>query len=291
MNPANAKTIQIFLPTGEPRGIRIAELTTRVVQAVLIPRSDLADAKSRSELDQVAVYFLFGGSEDQAKPIVYIGQTEDVRKRLDNHNSNKEFWRTAVLGISKTQSFTQAHIRWLEWYCMAKAREINRFSLDNGSTPSEPFTTEPMKADLLDAFDTLSPLLSTLGYPIFEPVSKPASTEFYYLRAKGTDARGRYVEDGFLVMAGSLGRKDIVQSARQTVSSLRAKLSDSGVIVDEGDHIRFVEDYLFDTPSGAAVTALGRSANGWIEWKTDDGKTLSEMKRGPIAESQATDQW
>lgn len=44
-NP-NAKTLQIFLPTGEPRGIRIAELTTRIVQAVLIPRSDLATAKA-----------------------------------------------------------------------------------------------------------------------------------------------------------------------------------------------------------------------------------------------------
>ena len=84
MNTPNAKTIQIFLPTGEPRGIRVAELTTRIVQAVAIPRSDLATAKARAELDHVAVYFLFGESEGAAKPIVYIGQTEDVRKRLDH---------------------------------------------------------------------------------------------------------------------------------------------------------------------------------------------------------------
>jgi hypothetical protein len=44
---ATAKTIQIYLPTGEPRGIRIAEITTRIVQAVLIPRSDLAQGKLR----------------------------------------------------------------------------------------------------------------------------------------------------------------------------------------------------------------------------------------------------
>lgn len=165
MTNSQAKTIQIFLPTGEPRGIRIAEFTIRTVQAVLIPRSELSEAKVRSELDQIAVYFLFGDSEESAKPIVYVGQTEDVRKRLDNHNTKKDFWRTAVLRISRTQNFTQAHIRYLEWYCVKKAKEIGRYALDNDQNPSKPFVTEPIEADILDAFDTLSTLLSTLGYP------------------------------------------------------------------------------------------------------------------------------
>ena len=38
------QTIQFFLPQGEPRGIRIADITTRIVQAVLVPRSKLAEA-------------------------------------------------------------------------------------------------------------------------------------------------------------------------------------------------------------------------------------------------------
>ena len=80
MTNSQAKTIQIFLPTREPRSIRIAEFTIRTVRAVLIPRSELAEAKAKSELDQIAVYFLFGDTEESANPIVYIGQTEDVRK-------------------------------------------------------------------------------------------------------------------------------------------------------------------------------------------------------------------
>mgnify|MGYP001224115633 CR=1 FL=1 len=31
------KTIQIYCPNGEPRGVRIAEITTRIVQAVVGP--------------------------------------------------------------------------------------------------------------------------------------------------------------------------------------------------------------------------------------------------------------
>ena len=75
-----AKTTPIYLPSGEPRGVRSAEITTRIVQSVLIPRSDLTQGKLRMELNLPGIYFLFGEDEEGAKPIVYIGQTEDARK-------------------------------------------------------------------------------------------------------------------------------------------------------------------------------------------------------------------
>jgi len=54
------QTIQFFLPEGEPRGIRVADITTRIVEAVLVPRSKLPEAANRRELEKVGVYFLFG---------------------------------------------------------------------------------------------------------------------------------------------------------------------------------------------------------------------------------------
>ncbi len=243
-NP-EAKTIQIFLPTGESRAMRVAELTTRIVQAVLIPRADLREAKGRSELDRVAVYFLFGESDEQAKPIVYIGQTEDVRKRLDSHNSNKDFWKTVVLGISKTDSFTQAHIRYLEWYCIQQTQSCGRFLLDNDQRPTKPYVTEPMEADLLDVFTTLSTLLSTLGFPVFEPLVARNSSEQFFIRGKDVNATGELFEDGFVVRAGALVRRTIAKSATTTVTSLRDKLRESDVLVEEDDQLRFAQNYLF----------------------------------------------
>jgi len=38
MNPT-PKTIQSILPGGDPRGIRIAEMTTRIVKVIEVPRS------------------------------------------------------------------------------------------------------------------------------------------------------------------------------------------------------------------------------------------------------------
>jgi GIY-YIG catalytic domain len=223
-NP-NAKTLQIFLPTGEPRGIRIAELTTRIIQAVLIPRSELATAKTRPELDHLSVYFLFGDSEEAAKPIVYVGQTEDVKKRIDHHNGSKDFWQTAILVISKTHSFTQAHIRYLEWYCIKKAKEIGRYDLNNDQIPSKPFVPEPMEADLLDAFDALATLVATLGHPVFEPIAKNGAAEQFFLKGKDAEAVGDLVEDGFVVRAGSIARVEVVPSAQDTVPSMRRSSS------------------------------------------------------------------
>ena len=47
MTDKRPQTIQFFLPQGEPRGIRIADITTRIVQAVLVPRSKLSEAAMR----------------------------------------------------------------------------------------------------------------------------------------------------------------------------------------------------------------------------------------------------
>ena len=38
------QTIQIFLPSGDPQGIRIAEITTRIVRVIEVPRSLLASS-------------------------------------------------------------------------------------------------------------------------------------------------------------------------------------------------------------------------------------------------------
>lgn len=60
MTDKRPQTIQFFLPQGEPRGVRIADITTRIVQAVLVPRSKLGHAAKREEIRRAGVYFLFG---------------------------------------------------------------------------------------------------------------------------------------------------------------------------------------------------------------------------------------
>lgn len=159
------KTLQIFLPGGDPRGIRVAEITTRIVQVIEVPRSLLQDFLRMQESEQVALYFLFGESDDGSELKVYIGQTGDLRSRLPTHHKQKDFWERALVLVSRTNSLTQTHALFLEWYCLQASRKAGRYADENGNSGSKPHTPAPLEADCLEIFETGHVLLATLGYP------------------------------------------------------------------------------------------------------------------------------
>ena len=79
------QTIQIYLPKGNPRGLRIAEITTRTVYLYEVPRTLLDDFFKLDESKQVGVYFLVGNNDEDSLPRLYIGQTGDLATRLREH--------------------------------------------------------------------------------------------------------------------------------------------------------------------------------------------------------------
>jgi hypothetical protein len=282
---AAPKTIQIFLPSGDPRGLRIAEITTRIVQVIEVPRSRLDEFARMPESSQVGVYFLFGSAEDGAEQQVYIGQTGDLRTRLNSHLAKKAFWQRALLLVSRTNSLTQTHALFLEWHCLKLATAANRYAVENGNAGSKPHTPAPLEADCLEIFETGSILLATLGFPVFEALGKVAGAEIFHCNSAGSDARGMLTDDGFVVLKGSIGRRENVPSIRGTSDErFRAKLIDLGVMRVDGDKVVFERDHLFGSPSMAAVALLGRSDNGWTTWKSKDGRTLNEVKRQGASE-------
>ena len=277
-----AKTIQIFLPSGDPRGLRIAEITTRIVQVIEVPRTRLDEFARMPESAQVGLYFLFGSADDGAEPQVYIGQTGDLRARLASHHAKKEFWQRALVVVSRTNSLTQTHALFLEWHCLRQTAEVGRYAIENGNAGSKPHTPAPLEADCLEIFETAGILLSTLGFPIFDQVvgRSDAAREIFLCRAVGTDGRGVMTDDGFVVLKGSVGRRRNVKSVVVTSTErFRARLVESGVVRVEGDLVVFEKDHLFNSPSMAAVALVGAHLNGWLVWKTQDYRTLDEIHR------------
>lgn len=287
---ADAKTIQIFLPAGDPTGLRVAEITTRIVRVIDVPRKLLGDFQQRPEAAAVGLYFLLSGDPEAGKPRAYIGQTENVGQRLQEHHKQKDFWNRAVVVTSRTQSLTQTHIRFLEWHCIRKAKEAARYVTENGKDEKRPHAPEAMEAEILEVFDTAKTLLATLGYPVFESLTRPAERkeELFYLTGRGASATGLYTAEGFVVLKDSTAAADNVPSIQGTAdAAFREKLKSTGILVPQAGHLVFASDHLFSAPSAAAVAVLGRTANGWIEWKAASGKTLDELKRktAPIAVS------
>ena len=144
------QTIQIFLPAGDPRGMRVVEITTRIVRVIEVPRSQLADFLKMPEAQQVGVYFLMGELSEAGLPLAYIGQSGNVGNRLVQHNQGndrgKDFWNRALLVISLTNSMTQTHALFLEWFAICQATKAGRYSLENGNTGSQPYTPVPLQA-------------------------------------------------------------------------------------------------------------------------------------------------
>ena len=290
------QTIQIFLPSGDPRGMRVAEITTRIVRVIEVPRSQLADFLKMPEAQQVGVYFLMGELSEAGLPRTYIGQSGSVGKRLEQHHQNKDFWNRAFVVISLTNSLTQTHALFLEWLAIAEATKAGRYGLENGNTGSQPYTPAPLQADCHEIHETSATLLATLGQPIFEPLTSAPTAkgivELFYCKGSGADGVGEYTTEGFVVHKGSKGRAEIVPSIQGTSHErMRSQLITEGVLTEiagsAGSLLVFTRDHLFSSPSTAAMAVMGRSANGWVEWKTASGKTLDEVKRQGVISTNA----
>jgi hypothetical protein len=253
-----------------------------------VPRSLLQDFLKMDESDQVSLYFLFGDAEDGGDPRVYIGQTGGLRTRLVSHNQKKDFWQRALVLTSRTNSLTQTHGLFLEWHSLQEANRAGRYATENGNAGTNPHTPAPLQADCVEIFETGRTLLATLGYPLFEAVASPvvgtktaaSSEEVFYLKASGSDARGLYTPEGFVVLKGSTGRRANVPSIVDTGEGrFRKKLVETGVMVEDGEQVVFPKDHLFGSPSMAGIALTGRTTNGWREWKNAAGVTLDKLKR------------
>lgn len=281
---SRGKTIQVFLTDGSPRGIKTAEITSNIELAIFIPRNKIKDAgvldSINTKINDAGIYFLFGEDDYSTKPLVYVGQSRNCYDRVKNHDQNKDFWNHVVIVLSKTNSFTTTHVEYLEQLAIDRAIKSNRYILKNSISPNQLSVPAPLEADLLDNFDTIKILLSTLGFTLFEPLkSEDKNSEILFCRGRETLGTGEYQDDGFVVFKGSTAKSIFAPTTSESNRKLRKRLvSDKILMEDKGRYI-FNDDFIFNSPSAAASQILGRNANGWIEWKSEGGITLSKLKR------------
>ncbi|EGR5927752.1 GIY-YIG nuclease family protein [Vibrio parahaemolyticus] len=273
------RTIQIFLPSGDPSGIRIAEQTTSIIRLIEVPRSEMAEFVKMPESKQVGLYFLVSGDN---KEECYIGQSGDVGSRLmQHHKDEKKDWERALVLISLTNNLTQTHVLYLESLSIEKAKSCQRYDLLNGNGGQKPHTPIPLKADCDEIHDIGSLLLATLGYPIFEPLTEPTMTkaeQTFICNRAGVDAKGIYTSEGMVVLKGSSAPMTTKRKTEQRFYDKRDELLAKGVVNTDGQRFVFQRDYLFRTPSGASMFLLLATSNGWVDWKTAKGVTLHDYQ-------------
>jgi len=275
------KTIKIFLIDGEPNGRMSCELSNWSGKAYKIPRIKIKECSDRDDLKSTGVYLLFGKDESE-KDLVYIGEAESILKRLNQQLNQKEFWNEAIVFISKDENLNKAHIKYLENRLHEIAKTAKRYKVDNSIIPTQSSISESDRAEMEEYIEHIKLLVNTLGHKVFDEKRefKPKLKQetFFIKAARGADGQGEPTSDGFVVFKYSKAAATIVNSMTSNYINYRQKLIDEGILVDKGEYFEFSDDYIFSSPSTAAVMVMGRNANGLTEWKNKDGKTLKEFE-------------
>lgn len=95
-----------------------------------------------------------------------------------------------------------------------------------------------------------------------------------YCKAYGTyDSAGNH----FLIMKDSVLSLDVSSSYRYTAADYQRQKFIKLNCTKKTNGFVLNHDVLCDSPSAAASYVLGRSANGWLEWKDDSNRTLKEV--------------
>lgn len=277
------KTIKLFLIDGDPNGRMTCELSNWTGKAYKIPRIKIKDCTDRPELTNPGIYLLFG-KDEASRDLVYIGEAETVYKRLTQQITQKDFWNEAIIFISKDENLNKAHIKYLENALYELAKSVNRYQIDNSAIPTQSSIAESDRVEMEEFIENIKILINTLGHKVFEEkreIKSPQMQEqetFYIKAARGADAKGEPTSDGFVVLKGSKVATSTVPSITSSFVRLREQLLENGIIIEKNGILVISEDYVFSSPSTAAVIVMGRNANGLVEWKLKDGTTLKDFE-------------
>ncbi len=281
----NSATIKLYLPFGDPRRLRTAEISNWSGKAIAAPRTDLDELLGRPELAQAGVYLLHGTDPETGRPAVYVGEAAALGDRLRQHR-DKDFWNQVAVFFSKDDNLTRAHIKFLEGRLIEQARSTGRAVVQN-AMPSGAKLPESDRADMEVFFAKIAQLLPVLGSDLLVPLdtgsANGAEEGVLTCEIRGLVARGKRTANGFLVFKGSQASEDERPSAAERhrwVLTLREQLVNEKSLVKSKGCMLFARDVEFASPSAAAGVVHGGGANGLISWKDSSGRTLREIEGG-----------
>lgn len=276
----------MFLADGTSTGIITAEIMNWTGHVVTGPRSRLGELLKRDETSRTGVYFLVGEDPETGEDMVYVGESDDVAKRLQNHSrdAQKDFFGKVAIVTSKDQNLTKAHVRFLESHLIRLAVSSGRLKVANGNSPDAPALPEADVSDMEFFIEQVKLILPVLGLDFLRTRNAPKSSaltgeqgletesvaHFFTLvgRRDGIEARA-YESDGeFIVLAGAKVRGHWASKSSYN-SGYKLKLEnliERGAIEEADGHWVTTEDLVFSSPSAAAAIAFGRSSNGREAW-------------------------
>ena len=200
------KTLTVQLIDEQPDRIRICRITGESLVTVIVPREDLAEAKSLPNIPQRGVYYLLDEDHGNVSR-VYAGQTTQGIARLDAHKAKKEFWNKAVMFLDDDQNISRDELDVLEAKAIDYVRTHGSYETDNSATP-KPYV-DPYKEESVERLHKrILFRMAALGYDLNRVDQGPAGAPaVFHTKKNGIRGAGRYdkATGHFTVLAGSKG--------------------------------------------------------------------------------------
>lgn len=281
--PALGRTIQLFLVNGDPNGLVMASIHGWTGAVTVASQSTFGQLLIRPEVERTGIYILFGPDpDDPLSRRAYIGEADNVRKRIDQSAKERSFWETAVVVTTSDEALSKGHVRYLEARLIEMANEANRVKLDNGQAPPADRRRLPEadRANMEAFLSNIKMILPIVGLDLLKPrptAALSATVERMPAESAGVRFEVRHKskvkaiaveEDGeFVVLEGSEALKD-TDYAYNAYAPLKLELIKTGVLKENerGDRYVFTRSYAFRSPSAAGSTVLDRNTNGRTRW-------------------------
>jgi hypothetical protein len=302
---STGNTYTIVVPDGDPDSIKIVNKGNWVGSLVQFSRESYKNNRNttpyKETLDRPGVYILIGPDEQNESSSgikVYIGEGDGIKGRIESHFINKDFWDTVLIITAENESFDKVQIQYIESKLVQIAMNAKTCTLENGNSPNPPSTSLAARINADNSIIHILDCVQLLGYTMFvtaqaNPQSHQASTTSAQSTAPGTNldqpfffnvkvrnsqanAVGSYQNGKLVVSKGSMCTHDVSDSCPESIVLLKQQLEAQQIIQRSGPNQAFVftQDYAFKSPSAAAGVISGRSSNGLIDWKTQQGVTL-----------------
>jgi hypothetical protein len=287
------KSIRIYLSDGSPSGLRHVEIANWSGQAIACPRSRFSELKKWSESQRPGVYFLLEKHSTDDKNAVYIGESENVFKRLTEHDRKKDFWNEVILFTSKDENLTKSHIKYLESRLTKITIDSDRYSAENSNNPTESTLPRADKDAMEEFIHNAKMILGTLGHKLLEPINSSSSEEItpdsdslighrLYFKVNGYSAEGKQSDEGFLLIKGSEISLQTTASIPGKIKLMRQKLIEDKTLIEESDKLVLMKDIVLSSSSYAGALVAGTSRSGPQSWKNSKGITLKNLEESLI---------
>ncbi|MGX7328715.1 GIY-YIG nuclease family protein [Enterococcus bulliens] len=292
---AIAKAIQLYLADGTLNGILTIQEPAGWGSGILVsaPRENFDQLLKRPEVDNAGIYFLLSESQ------VYIGQSHSsIKTRLTTHDKKKDWWDRVIFLTKTDKSLRATDVQYLEVEFIKLALKNQTADMDNKNGGNQNGYISEFDRAANDQFmQEALLLLEVIGITVFMKKNKleqpivatipetihttnprtwhPAIADytFYYRTKNGGDAQMKWISPNeFVLLAGSiLGKSFSNNSSGQYAQKLRAQYTDR-----INDYI-LNTDIIFPNPNPTSNMVVGRAANAWTEWKTNQKETLDKV--------------